>query len=268
MTVTEPATPITPAHRGPVVLAVAGVEVRFGGVVALGGVDLELRQGELVGVIGPNGAGKTTLFDVIGGARRAMRGTVHLEGADITARSELWRARHGVGRTFQRQQLFGSLTVEDNVLAALEWHGGGGGLLADLVNAPSRRRLTEERRAVVAETLELCSLSEHARRQVGGLPIGLGRSVELARAIVGTPRVLLLDEPRSGLGVVDSARLAELVRHIGAERGCSVLLVEHDMSFVMALCERVVVLRRGTVLAEGDPAQIQQNQEVRDAYLG
>jgi branched-chain amino acid transport system ATP-binding protein len=265
---TEPAIAAGAVAPARTVLSVSGVEVRFGGVVALGGVDLQLGQGEVVGVIGPNGAGKTTLFDVIAGARRALRGTVALDGTEITRRSELWRARHGIARTFQRQQLFGSLTVEENVLAALEWRGGGGGLAADLVGARSRRRLTDERRVRVAETLELCGVTQHAGRQVGGLPIGVGRLVELARALVVKPRVLLLDEPRSGLGAADSAHLASLLRTIGAEHGCSVLLVEHDMSFVMSLCERIVVLQRGTVLAQGRPEEIQRDQEVRDAYLG
>jgi branched-chain amino acid transport system ATP-binding protein len=264
-TTTAPAGPAV--ERNPV-LRVQGIEVRFGGVVALAGVDLELGHGELVGIIGPNGAGKTTLFDVIAGARRPQAGTVHLDDVDVTGRSELWRARHGVARTFQRQQLFGSLTVEENVLAALEWRGGGGGLVADLLHAPSRRRLVDERRAVAAEALETCGVAAHAGRQVGGLPIGVGRLVELARALVVEPRVLLLDEPRSGLGPADSDHLADLLRRIGTERGCSVLLVEHDMSFVMSLCQRIVVLQRGARLAQGRPAEIQQNQEVRDAYLG
>lgn len=255
-------------HSGVALLEAKEVEVRFGGIVALDGVSLTLSPGQVKGVIGPNGAGKTTLFDVIAGARAVTKGSVHMGGSDVSSRNDIWRARNGLRRTFQRQQLFGGLTIEENVLAALEWSGGLGSLIGDLVSAPSRRRLTKERQQLVAETLEFCGLKDVANRQVAGLPIGVGRFVELARALVGNPSVLLLDEPRSGLGTVDSARLSELLSRVATERGCSILLVEHDMSFVMGLCEQILVLHLGTVLATGTPSEIQANQAVRDAYLG
>ncbi|MDT4904824.1 MAG: branched-chain amino acid transport system ATP-binding protein [Pseudonocardiales bacterium] len=250
------------------VLQAAGVVVRFGGVVALDGVDATLGRGEVLGLIGPNGAGKTTLFDVIAGSRRPARGAVTLNGTDITRRGDLWRARSGIRRTFQRQQLFNELTVEENVLVALEWHRGGGGLAADLLASPARRATERARRQRVADTLELCGLSDSRHRAVGSLPIGAGRFVELARALVDDPQVLLLDEPRSGLGDVDSDRLASLLRRVRAERECSILLVEHDMAFVMGICDRILVLHLGQVLAEGDPETVQSNELVRRAYLG
>jgi branched-chain amino acid transport system ATP-binding protein len=250
------------------VLQAADVVVRFGGVVALDGVDATLGRGEVLGLIGPNGAGKTTLFDVIAGSRRPARGSVTLNGKTMTRRGDLWRARAGIRRTFQRQQLFNSLTVEENVLVALEWHRRGGGLAADLVASPLRRATEKARRERVAETLELCGLSDLRHRAVGGLPIGTGRFVELARALVDDPQVLLLDEPRSGLGDADSDRLAALLRRVGGERQCSILLVEHDMAFVMGLCHRILVLQLGRVLAEGDPQTIQSSELVQRAYLG
>lgn len=250
------------------VLQASGVVVRFGGVVALNGVDATLGRGEVLGLIGPNGAGKTTLFDVLAGSRRPARGSVSLNGNAITRRGDLWRARAGIRRTFQRQQLFNALTVEENVLVALEWHRRAGGLVADLVASPLRRATEKARRERVAETLELCGLSDIRHRAVGGLPIGTGRFVELARALVDAPQVLLLDEPRSGLGDADSARLAALLRRVGVERQCSILLVEHDMAFVMGLCDRILVLHLGSVLAEGDPQAIQANELVQRAYLG
>lgn len=250
------------------VLRADGVVVQFGGIVALSGVSAGLGRGEVLGLIGPNGAGKTTLFDVIAGSRRPAEGTVTLNGVDVTGRGDLWRARAGIRRTFQRQQLFGSLTVEENVLVALEWKAGAGALLADLVASPTRRSIEDRRREKVTGVLELCGLIDYRHRAVGSLPIGAGRFVELARALVDDPQVLLLDEPRSGLGESDSKRLSALLRRIGVERNCSILLVEHDMNFVMELCDRILVLHLGKVIAEGDPESIQADDVVRRAYLG
>ncbi len=250
------------------VLALDEVGVRFGGVAALEGVSLAVAPGEPCGLIGPNGAGKTTLFDVISGVRVPDGGTVHLDGRDATRWSAVHRARQGVRRTFQRVQTYGWLTVADNVLAALEWEGGGGGLPADLVAFPARRRRERERRARVADVLERCGLSAVADEPAGSLPIGLARMVELARAIVDRPRLLLLDDPTSGGEEGEMARLGRLVREICVDDGCAVLLVEHDVGFVMEHCRRIVVLDVGVVLAQGEPEAIQSNAAVRAAYLG
>jgi ABC-type branched-subunit amino acid transport system ATPase component len=253
---------------GGVVLRLDSIHVRFGGIAALSGVSLEAAAGEVLGIIGPNGAGKTTLFDVVSGVRTPNSGRVFLDGVDVTSRSAVQRARQGLRRTFQRVQAFGWLTVEDNVLAALEWHGGGGGFLADLVAFPTRRRRERVRRARVDEVLERCGLAPVRKELAGSLPIGVARMVEFARAVVDTPRVLLLDEPASGLDEMESARLGQLIESVRDETGCVVLLVEHNAGFVMEHSDRVVVLDLGAVLASGLPEEIQRNQAVRDAYLG
>ncbi|UQX03883.1 ABC transporter ATP-binding protein [Streptomyces sp. RerS4] len=250
------------------VLEARGVSVRFGGVRALTGVDLGVRAGEVCGLIGPNGAGKTTLFDVLSGIRRPDRGRLLLDGVDITRRSPVWRARHGVRRTFQRQQLFGQLSVADNVLVAQEWRGGGGGLAADLLALPARRARERARRERGERLLARCGTGDLARAYAAGLPVGQARMVELARAVADPPGVLLLDEPASGLSGPERERLAEVVRRLADEEGCAVVLVEHDVAFVMELCARVVVLDLGTVLAEGTAAEVRANPLVREAYLG
>ncbi|WP_188194569.1 ABC transporter ATP-binding protein [Nonomuraea sp. SYSU D8015] len=245
-------------------LAVEGVSVAFGGVRALDQVSFEVAAGQVCGVIGPNGAGKTTLFDVVSGLRRPSAGRVSVAGRDLTGVSPVKRARGGLRRTFQRTQVFGRLTVADNVLAALDWHGGGGGLAADLVGWPGRRRRERKRRERVAEVLELCGLTRLRDAYAAALPVGQRRLVELARALADRPELLLLDEPTSGLDAGQTARLGEVVRALET----TVLLVEHDMGFVMDTCDRIVVLDLGRVIAAGAPAEIREDPVVRAAYLG
>jgi branched-chain amino acid transport system ATP-binding protein len=251
-----------------IVLGLQDVSVHFGGVVALTNVELAVDAGDVCGLIGPNGAGKTTLFDVVSGVRIPETGRVVLDGADITRWAAARRARAGLRRTFQRVQTYGWLSIEDNVLAALEWRGGGGGLPADLLGLPTRRHVERQRRERVARVLELCGLTAVAGQPAGSLPMGLARMVELARAIVDPPRVLLLDEPTSGLGEGEMARLGERIREIQAEESCAVLLVEHDVGFVMEQCDRIVALNLGEVIAAGTPKEIQADAAVRTAYLG
>jgi branched-chain amino acid transport system ATP-binding protein len=245
-------------------LAVEGVSVAFGGVRALDQVSFEVAEGQVCGVIGPNGAGKTTLFDVVSGLRRPSAGRVSVAGRDLTGVSPVKRARAGLRRTFQRTQVFGRLTVADNVLAALDWHGGGGGLAADLVGWPGRWRRERERRERVAEVLEMCGLTPLRDAYAAALPVGQRRLVELARALADRPALLLLDEPTSGLDAGQTTRLGEVVRALDT----TVLLVEHDMGFVMETCDRIVVLDLGKVIATGAPAEIRQDPVVRAAYLG
>ena len=255
------------AGTGAPLLRLAGISKRFGGVQALTDVSLEVEPGQVRGLIGPNGAGKTTLFDVISGITIASSGSVRFDGQDVTRLSSTARARLGMRRTFQRAQVFSWLSVEDNVLAALEWRGGGGGVLADLVAWPSRRSLERARREQVEEVLEWCGLAGSRRVAAGSLPLGPQRLVELARAIVDQPRLLLLDEPTSGLDQAESQRFGELIQSLRG-KGTAVLLVEHDAGFVMRMCDRIAVLNLGSVLAEGTPTEIQANEAVRDAYLG
>lgn len=249
-------------------LEVRDIVVRFGGVAAIDGATLSVAPGEVCGLIGPNGAGKTTMFDVISGIRAPQHGTVLLDGSDITGWSPIKRAHAGMRRTFQVVQMFAWLTVLENVTAALDWEGGGGGFLADLVAFPTRSRLNRQRRERAQAALDACGLTDIANQSAGSLPIGLARMVELARATVTRPRVILLDEPTSGLDETESERLAERIRDVSGESGCGVLLVEHDMDFLMRQCDRVVVLNLGQVLAEGTPEEIRANPEVRTAYLG
>jgi branched-chain amino acid transport system ATP-binding protein len=251
-----------------VALAVRDVEVRFAGVVAVDGVCLEARPGEVLGLIGPNGAGKTTLFDAICGLRPPDRGRIELDGQDVSGYPAVRRARLGLRRTFQRQQVFGSLTVEDNLLCASEWRGGGGGVTGDLVGWPGRRRREAARRGALDPTLSACGLTSVRRTSAGALPIGRARMLELGRALAGEPRVLLLDEPTSGLGDDDMERLTVIVERTKAAGRCAIVLVEHDIEFVMAHADRVVVLVRGVAIAEGTPADVQRDEQVRAAYLG
>ncbi|MCX5394651.1 ABC transporter ATP-binding protein [Streptomyces sp. NBC_00094] len=236
-------------------LRASGIDVRFGGVHALRDVTVSVGPGEICGLIGPNGAGKTTLFDVLSGMRRPDAGAIAYDGTDITRRSPVWRARHGIRRTFQRQQLFGQLTVADNLVVAQDWRGGV---------RPAARRHRERADAVLHE----CGLDALADSYAGGLPVGQARMVELARALADPPRVLLLDEPASGTTAEERRKLADVIRHMAEEENCAVLLVEHDVAFVMELCSRVVVLDLGRVLAEGTAAEVHADPAVREAYLG
>ena len=249
-------------------LEIDSVSVRFGGITALDGVSFDANPGEVLGIIGPNGAGKTTLFDVISGVRPPNDGRVVLGGRDVTGSTTTSRARHGLRRTFQRVQTFGWLTVEDNVLAALEWRGGGGGFVADLVASPTRRKREQQRRAHVDDVLERCGLTPLRNELAGALPIGVARMVEFARAVVDPPRLLLLDEPASGLDETEMTRLGEQIQAVRQETGCVVLLVEHNVGFVMQQSDRIIVFDLGSVLATGTPDEIQRNPSVRDAYLG
>ena len=250
------------------ILELRSISVRFGGITALDDVSFNVAAGEVLGLIGPNGAGKTTLFDVVSGVRSPNEGSVILAGEDVTHMPAVERARRGMRRTFQRVQTFGWLSVEDNVLAALEWRGGGGGFLADAVQWPFRRRREVQRRSLAVEALDLCGLVTLKDDPVASLPIGVARMVELARAIVDSPSLLLLDEPASGLDEAEADRLASVIRSVRDEIGSAVLLVEHDAGFVMEQCERVIVLDQGAVLAHGSPEEIQLNERVRVAYLG
>jgi branched-chain amino acid transport system ATP-binding protein len=249
-------------------IEVEGVTVRFGGVRALNGVTFSVPNGVVHGLIGPNGAGKTTLFDAVSGLRFPNEGTIRLRGTDVTTMSATARARLGLRRTFQRVQVFGRLTVADNLLMALEYHGGGGGLMGDFLSLPARRKHERERRVRVAEVAEQCGLTDVLDRPAGSLPVALARQVELGRALVDRPGVLLLDEPTSGLDDGETERLGSLIREISSEHSCAVVLVEHHVQFVMDHCSRISFLSLGKVVAEGTPAEIRANPDVQAAYLG
>jgi branched-chain amino acid transport system ATP-binding protein len=251
----------------PPVLEARGLTQRFGGITAVDDVSIAVRAGTVHGLIGPNGAGKTTFFDCVAGVQRAVSGTIALDGHDVTRESGVRRARRGLRRTFQRQQVFGWLSVADNVLLALEWHGGGGGMAADLLALPSRRRQERARRELARDAMARCRLQHLADAPAGALSIGELRRVELARAVVDRPRLLLLDEPTSGLEDADIDDLGELLGSLRADGDCAVLLVEHHIPFVRAHSDEITVLDLGRVIASGPADQIMRSDVVREAYL-
>ncbi len=233
-------------------LAAQELTVRFGGHVAVSEVDLQVRPGCVTGLIGPNGAGKTTTFNALCGLQHVTRGRVLLDGHDISSLAPHKRARLGLGRTFQRLETFSLLTVRENVLAGAEFR---------------QRKAGGSPEAVADELLEQLGLGDVADERVDGLPTGRARLVEVARALANGPRVLLLDEPSSGLNEAETAEFATVLQQL-TDGGLAVLLVEHDMSLVMSACEDIHVLDFGRIIATGDPATIQADEKVRAAYLG
>ncbi|HYX10894.1 MAG TPA: ATP-binding cassette domain-containing protein, partial [Candidatus Acidoferrum sp.] len=236
-------------------LDVSQVSVSFGGLQALSEVSIDVQVGHVTGLIGPNGAGKTTLFNVVTGLLGPNSGRVELDGRDITRRKPHQRARLGIGRTFQRLETFGSLTARENVLVAAEMRRGWS---HDRKRSPS---------VIADEILERVGLQAVAEDRVDRLPTGTARLVELGRALATQPRVLLLDEPSAGLNESETATLGTLLREV-AGSGLAVLLVEHDMSFVMGTCERIHVLDFGRIITVGTPTEVQGDDTVRAAYLG
>jgi branched-chain amino acid transport system ATP-binding protein len=231
-------------------LTVDGVTVRFGGITAVDDVSFVVPPSQVTGLIGPNGAGKTTTFNVITGLQQPTGGAVRLGDTDLTGLAPFKRARLGLGRTFQRLEVFGSLSARDNVRVATEHHHDLTGEVVD----PD-------------ELLERVGAAHVADEQADALPTGLARLVELARALATRPSVLLLDEPGSGLGGTETEQLGDLLLDLAAE-GIAVLLVEHDVELVMRVCTEITVLDFGTVIAQGTPVQVQQDPRVQAAYLG
>jgi branched-chain amino acid transport system ATP-binding protein len=235
-------------------LDVDHVTVRFGGLTAVDSASLSIEPGAITGLIGPNGAGKTTLFNVITGLQAPTRGEVMLEGKDITRKRPYRRARIGIARTFQRLEAFGSLSARDNVMVALEM----------------RRRWTKHKIQLDQEADELLQrvgIAHVSDKRVEVLPTGVARLVEVARALATNPKVLLLDEPSSGLDEAETDALGKLLHEL-AHGGIGVLLVEHDMPLVMDCCGFINVLDFGRVIAQGSPAEIQADPSVQRAYLG
>jgi ABC-type branched-subunit amino acid transport system ATPase component len=235
-------------------LLAESITVRFGGIQALNEVDVAVKAGTVHGLIGPNGAGKTTLFNVITGIQPPTRGRVRFDGNDITRSSPHRRARRGMARTFQRLELFDTLTARENVKMAAE---------------TQRRRLPAgvSPDAVTERLLALVGLVEIADEPTDSLPTGLARLVELARAMATTPSVLLLDEPSAGLNPEETTTLGKILVTLASE-GMAVLLVEHDMSLVMGICDEVTVLHYGEIITTGDPASVRADPAVQAAYLG
>jgi len=247
-------------------LEIQDVLVNFGGVTALDKVNLHVNEGEIAALIGPNGAGKTTVFNIVTGYYTPTSGSVIVDGESMLGLRPYQIARKGLGRTFQNIRLFGDMTAVENVATAADALNKSG-LVGSLFGVPRSRRDEKASMEKAHELLRFIGLDHRALQMAKNLPYGDQRRLEIARALALNPKVLLLDEPAAGFNPQEKVELGELIRKI-RDRGFAVLLIEHDMSLVMDISDRVSVLDFGQKIAEGTPAEIQNNQRVIDAYLG
>ena len=243
------------------------ITVQFGGLVAVNDVSFNIPQGGIVSLIGPNGAGKTTFFNVLTGLYKPTSGSVTLNQRLITGKAPHLIAKSGLARTFQNIRLFGLMTAEENVMVAMHSHMRSG-ILATLIRTPHQRREEREAHERARELLEYVGVGKYASDYARNLPYGDQRRLEVARALALKPSVLLLDEPTAGMNPQESARFVEFVRTLREDQKVSILLIEHDMSVVMKVSERVTVLDQGQKIAEGTPDEIKSNPRVIEAYLG
>jgi branched-chain amino acid transport system ATP-binding protein len=244
------------------------VTVRFGGVVALNSVSLSVPPAAIVGLVGPNGAGKSTLFSVLSGLHGPNEGRVLFEGADITRTSAARRARLGLARTFQHPEMFAGLTTREHIQLARRVSISRTRIWTDVVTGRGFRPADKDEGERVDVLLDALHLTEIADRPVAGLPLGMTRLVEIARALALNPKVLLFDEPSSGLDAQETEQVARVLERAVERRGVSLLLVEHDVAMVLRLCRYVYVLDFGVMIGAGTPEEIRGNPAVRAAYLG
>jgi branched-chain amino acid transport system ATP-binding protein len=260
-----PGTDVDPVEAN--VLYADRITIRFGGLTAVDNVSFSIPPKSVVSLIGPNGAGKTTFFNVLTGLYEATEGAVYLDGKDITAVKPHKRAAMGLARTFQNIRLFGLMTAEENVMVAMHSHLKAG-VMSTIIRTPGQRREEREARETARELLDYVGIGKTVGELARNLSYGDQRRLEIARAMALQPKVLLLDEPTAGMNPQESANFNDFVYRVRDEKGISVLLIEHDMSVIMKISERITVLDRGAMIAQGTPDDIRNNQQVIEAYLG
>jgi branched-chain amino acid transport system ATP-binding protein len=246
-------------------LSLRHVSKSFGGIHAVHDISFEVHTGESVGLVGPNGAGKTTLFNCVCGQLRHEEGEILFQGSSLSGLPTFKRARLGIGRTYQKVEVFTDMSVRDHLIVAERSRRGDGRLWKDLLNMSG---VTGEESANVDATLELVGIASFAETSVNALGLGHCRLVELARALAAEPKILLADEPSSGLDIQETAAVAAVLRTVQRERGTAILLVEHDLSMVGEVVDRTVVMDLGSMLAQGTFDEVMANPVVRQAYLG
>ncbi|HFI0667123.1 TPA: ABC transporter ATP-binding protein [Streptococcus suis] len=250
-----------------VLLEVKDLTKNFGGLTAVGDVTMELHEGELVGLIGPNGAGKTTLFNLLTGVYEPSEGTITLAGTLLNGKAPSTIASLGLGRTFQNIRLFKNMTVLENVLIGLGNHGKAE-VFASFFRLPAFYKNEESLKTKAIELLKIFDLDGDADTLAKNLPYGQQRRLEIVRALATEPKILFLDEPAAGMNPQETAELTQLIRKIKEEFNITIMLIEHDMSLVMEVTERIYVLEYGRLIAHGTPAEIRSNKRVIEAYLG
>ena len=248
-------------------LVAKDISIRFGALKAVDSFNLEINSGELIGLIGPNGAGKTTVFNILTGVYNASSGEYTLDGENVIKTSTSALVKKGLARTFQNIRLFKYLSVLDNVVAAYNFRMKYG-ILSGMLRFPNFWREEKEAKEKAMALLKIFDLDKYAGMHAGNLPYGEQRKLEIARAMATEPKILLLDEPAAGMNPKETEDLMNTIKLIRDKFGIAVLLIEHDMKLVLGICERLVVLNYGQILASGDPKEVINNPQVVEAYLG